>query len=472
MSVRTDLAPKPLTYCVSAGAASGIWLGFGATRVALLGVGLLVAIVALTVGAPPWMAILPVLAGLMLAAARIGGRPALDWVAPLVGHRGGAASGATRWRAVVPPMVTQGPKDVAVRLSVPAEFGRPRVTTCPDDPSIGIITDVTTKTVTVIFEVCGVDRFPLLDPAERDSLIAGWGDALAVLADTDEALTRLQLIERSCSASAVADPYPDEVGLGDAADWQAEIAAFATTHETRLAAHWTFPRQDSDGPSMITARCQTVCRSLLSARLLARPLSTGEVANEFGKVLTGQPSHGGPSSTCGPVSRRTEWTHVTIDDRLHRTFAVSGWPSAPVGAAWMSPLLVAAPVGVTRTVSLHLERVVPSTAARVARTRRAKASLDQADRARFGMTSSAALDNAEASGVAMDAELAAGYRTHRLVGLVTVSGDTLTGLDEAGRVLRQAAAVCRLQLRPLHGQHDVALAAAAPLCRLRPRGHA
>jgi hypothetical protein len=172
------------------------------------------------------------------------------------------------------------------------------------------------------------------------------------------------------------------------------------------------------------------------------------------------------------VSRRSDWTHVTVDDRLHRAFAVSGWPSAPVGAAWLSPLLLAAPVGVTRTVSLHLERLVPTAAARVARTRRAKATLDQADRARFGMTSSAALDNAQASGVAMDAELAAGYRTHRLAGLVTVSGDSLTELDEAGRVLRQAAAVCRLELRPLHGQHDAALAATVPLCRLRPQGQA
>jgi hypothetical protein len=163
---------------------------------------------------------------------------------------------------------------------------------------------------------------------------------------------------------------------------------------------------------------------------------------------------------------------VVLDERLHRSFAISGWPSAPVGAAWMSPLLLAAPDAVARTVSLHLERVQPAAAARVARSRRAKATLDQADRARFGMTSSAALDNAQASGVAMDAELAAGYRTHRLAGLVTLSGQTIADLDDAARALRQAAAVCRLELRPLHGQHASALAATAPLCRLRPRGQA
>ncbi|HWA67433.1 MAG TPA: hypothetical protein VG899_13820, partial [Mycobacteriales bacterium] len=111
-------------------------------------------------------------------------------------------------------------------------------------------------------------------------------------------------------------------------------------------------------------------------------------------------------------------------------------------------------------------------AARVARSRRAKAILDQSDRTRFGMTSSAALEQAEAAGVAMDTELASGYRAHRLSGLVTLSADSSSGLDDAGRVLRQAAAVCRVEIRPLHGQHDLAVAATVPLCRLRTRGSA
>jgi hypothetical protein len=470
MTAHTDTAPKPLTYSVGTGSSSGIWLGLGTIQVAVLGIGLFAAILAFTLGAPPWLATVPVLAAIPLSAAQVGGRPALDWLAPLAGHHGGAATGTSRWRAVIPtlPVVTSGD----VRLRLPNEFGRPRVLTCPDNPAIGMITDATTGTITVTFDVCGVDRFPLLDPAERDGLIAGWGDALAVLADTDEALVRLQLIERSHPGDVAGMPYPDEPQQGDAPDWQDEIAALATAHQTRLVAQWTFPRLDSAALAVIAARCQMLCRSLLSARLLTRPLTPSEVLAEITTALTGHPSHAADSATCGPVSRRSDWTHVAVDDRLHRTFAVSGWPCTPVGAAWLSPLLLAAPLGVTRTVSLHLQRVHPAAAARVARTRRAKAALDQADRARFGMTSSAALENTQASGVAMDTELAAGYRTHRLTGLVSVSGDSLTDLDEASRALRQAAAVCRLELRPLHGQHDVALAATAPLCRLRPRGQA
>jgi hypothetical protein len=469
VTVDTEAAPQPRTYSVNSGGTGGIWLGLGTARVALLGIGLLVAILMMTAGSPPWLALTPILTGLLIAAARVGGRPALDWVAPLLGHRRDAFSGTTRWRAVLPAMPHSG-SAAGVRLSLPAEFGRPRVVTCPDDPSIGMIIDATTKTVTVSFEVCGVDRFPLLDFAERDALVAGWGDALSVLADTDESLSRLQMIERTLPLAA--DPYPPEPDLDDATDWQSDVVAFATAHETRLAAQWAFGKVDSAALSLIAARCQLVCRTLVSARLVARPLSASEVINEMSSMLTGQPTSESLAEKPGPLSRRSEWTHVVLDDRLHRSFAISGWPSAPVGAAWMSPLLLAAPDAVARTVSLHLERVVPAAAARVARSRRAKATLDQADRARFGMTSSAALDNAQASGVAMDAELAAGYRTHRLAGIVTLTGQTIADLDGAGRVLRQAAAVCRIELRPLHGQHASALAATAPLCRLRPRGQA
>jgi hypothetical protein len=355
----------------------------------------------------------------------------------------------------------------AVSLRLPAEYGRLRVVSCVDDPSIGVVTDSSARTVTVVFDVCGVDRFPLLDAAERDTLIAGWGDALAVLADTDDALVRLQLIERVHPNPASDVPAVSRVDTGE---WRAEIAAFATCHDSRLALQWVFPRLHDAALATVAGRCQLAGRSLLSARLVARPLSATEIAADIAFALTGTPCSASSVGAMGPVSRRSQWTQVVTDDRVHRSFAVSGWPTAPVSAAWLSPLVLSAPGGMTRTVSLHLERVAPPAAARLARTRRAKAELDQSDRARFGMTSSAALDAAQASGTAMDAELAAGYRTHRLAGLVTLSADSIDALDDAGRMLRQAAAVCRLELRPLHGQHDTALAATVPLCRLRSRG--
>jgi hypothetical protein len=467
-AARTEPRPTAVTYDVGATGSSGVWLGLGAPRVALVGIGLLASILAMTAGFSILLAAVPVLLAGCLATARCGGRPLLDWAAPLGARTASTASGAARWRAPMPTLTGEPIADRPIQVRLPTEFGRLRIDTCPDDPTIGILTDTSTRTVTVVFDVCGVDRFPLLDTAEQDALIAGWGDALAVLADTDHSLSRLQLIERAHPASRADDPFGD---LRDAtASWDREITALATSHDSRLAAQWSFARLDATALSTAASRCHLLARSLLAARLLTRPLGTGDLSRELVTSLSGQPHrHGGDGARIGPVSRRTDWTHVTSDDQVHRCYAISSWPAAPVGAAWLAPLLLAAPAGVTRTVALHLERMAPATAARVARTRRAKAVLDQSDRARLGMTSSAALAGAEASGVAMDAELAAGYRTHRLAGVVTLTGATIDALDAAAPALHQAAAVCRLELRPLHGQHDVGLAATLPLCRLRHR---
>jgi hypothetical protein len=460
----------PVSYEIGAAGTGGVWFGLGTARVAVLGVGLLVGVLALTIDVPPLLAAAPAVLALGLAAVRVGGRPLLDWTIPIGTRAGSTASGSSRWIGRLPclPTATGGDRD-QIRLRLPHEFGHLMAAPCPDDPAIGMLTDRATRTVTVVFDVCGLDRFPLLEAADQDTLISGWGSALGVLADTDDALTRLQLIERA--APQLLDPYPTGASTAEPAEWAPQIAALATGHDTRLAAQWSFPRLNDTAVATILSRSQLVSRTLISARLLTRPLTVDELTRDLTTTLSGHPASA--TRDCegvGPVSRRADWTHVRIDDRLHRSFAITGWPTSPVGAAWLSPLVVCAPAGVSRTVSLHLERVTPAAAARIARTRRAKAVLDQSDRVRLGMTSSAALAGAEASGVAMDAELAAGYRTHRLAGLVTLSADTVVALDDAGQVLRQAAATCRLELRPMHGQHETALAATMPLCRLRHRG--
>jgi hypothetical protein len=470
-AARTEPTSIPVAYDVGATGSGGVWLGLGAPRVALLGIGLLASLLALTAGSSILLAAIPILLCGGLATAHCGGRPLLDWVPPLGARAAAAASGAARWRAAIPTLTVDRTPVEPIQVRLPTEFGRPRIDTCTDDPAIGMLIDTSTRTVTVVFSVCGVDRFPLLDTAEQDTLIAGWGDALAVLADTDHALARLQLMERARPGSQVDQQLQDREGAaGGRSSWDREITALATSHESRLAAQWSFTRLDATALSTIASRCHLLARTLLGARLLTRPLRASDLGHELVSALSGESNTlADRSGRVGPVSRRTDWTHVTSDDQVHRAYAISGWPTAPVSAAWLAPLLLAAPAGVTRTVALHLERMAPAAAARVARTRRAKAVLDQSDRARLGMTSSAALAGAEASGVAMDAELAAGYRTHRLAGVVTLTGDTLAALDAAAPALRQAAAVCRLELRPLHGQHDIGLAATLPLCRLRHR---
>jgi hypothetical protein len=468
-TTRAQERAEAVGYQLGTGSAAGVWLGLGAGRVGLVGVGLLASILALTVGLPVFVAVLPTLACLTLAAARLAGRPLLDWVSPVARHHGAATTAGLGWQAPFPSAPTVG-SPRGERLRLPQEFGRLRLQDCVDDPSIGLLLDAATRAVTVVFDVAGVDRFPLLDPADRDGLIAGWGQALAVLADTDSTLARLQLVERATRATPASEFADDpRSSTGDGESLSRTVAALATWHDSRLAVQWSLGHLDEAALATVVSRCRTVSHSLLSARLLTRPLSTVELARDLATGLRGRQPTNGSVTTPGPVSRRAGWSHVVTDDVCHRSYAISGWPARAVTADWLSPLLLAAPPGVTRTVAVHLEPVAPAAAARTARTARAKAALDQRDRVRLGMTSSAVLERAESSGVAMDEELAAGYRTHRLTGLVTLTGESTGVLDDAAQVLRQAAAAARLELRPLHGQHDLALAATLPLCRVRSR---
>lgn len=476
-ATRLPDAPVATSYEFGPGTSAGVWLGLGAGRVALVGIGLTASILSLTAGVPAGLAALPVLLAVAVAAARLAGRPLVEWVAPGCGHRAARLSGAARWRGPIPTAPARPPGTGGVRLRMPPEFGRLRLHDCPHDPSIGLLVDPATRTVTVVFDVAGVDRFPLLDPADRDGLIVGWGHTLTVLADTDDALARLQVLERATHPPAAPNPAPDPSGPAAADDPVSRIVdELATLHDSRLAVQWAFPRIDDTALDSIAGRARTVSRCLLSAQLVTRPLSTAGIGADIATALRGPlcqgAKSGAPAILPGPVSRRTAWSHVATDDTYHRCYAVTGWPRTPVTADWLAPLLLAAPAGVTRTVTIHLERVTPAAAARTARTARAKAALDQRDRVRLGMTTSAAIDRAEVGGVAMDEELAAGYRTHRLTALVALSGPTLGALDDAAGVLRQAAAACRWDLQPLHGQHDRALAAALPLCRVRSRGQA
>jgi hypothetical protein len=122
-----------------------------------------------------------------------------------------------------------------------------------------------------------------------------------------------------------------------------------------------------------------------------------------------------------------------------------------------------------RTVALHLTAVPPGVAARETRAARTRAQLDGADRTRLGFTDTTVTAWAEADAVSTEEELLAGYRLHRIAGIVTCTADSLTALDDACRSVRAAASTARIDLRALHGQHDVGFLASLPLCRVNGR---
>ena len=63
--------------------ASGVFLGLGLVQCALVGGGLLASVMALTGGLPLALAAIPVVLGAAASFARVGGRPAWQWLALL-----------------------------------------------------------------------------------------------------------------------------------------------------------------------------------------------------------------------------------------------------------------------------------------------------------------------------------------------------------------------------------------------------
>jgi hypothetical protein len=498
------------SYRFGAGPA-GLWLGLGPGRLGVLGGGLVAAVTGLYLGVPIPVAVLPLLVAAAVVWLPVAGRPVAAWAPPAVGHAARGLAARTRWVAPLPVQRLTGRND-GYRLRLPAEYGRLRLHTEPlaGGAELAVLTDRGARTATVVLAVAGADRFPLLASAEQDRLIAGWGQALAALAGAGTRVRRLQWIEHAGPESrrdpvdwmrAHTDPVdrPDgrpaevddmDMGASDYPGFTDRLLAGAVRHRVFLAVqvdatsggHSGSRRHsagldDAGGRDAGATRWATaaevarhVVDLLLGAELVARPLGGAETAGLLAELLTSRPPTPARAAAVGPLSRRAGWDAVRVDDAQHRVFAVTGWPRLPVGPSWLEPLLLAAPAGAARTVSLHLVPVPAAAALRRSRSARARAELDRADRSRLGFVPTVGTDQAAADVLDAEAELVAGYATVRVAGLVAVTAASAAELDQAGRALRAAAALAHLDLAPLHGRHAQGLAACLPLCRLRPAG--
>lgn len=463
----------PASYRFGTGAPAGIWLGLGLSQVVILAAALICTVVLLALRAGLVAGLCPLLLAAALTLVPVGGRPLSGWLTPAVGHLPAVATGAARWRAALPQASTTsaGGWSQDRRLRLPPECGQVRLRQLLDPATglpLAVLTDRRPLAATVLFSVAGPDRFGLLDPDGQDRHLTGWGRALTALAQRDRDTGRVQLLERV----TVTEPDTDA-----ATEWTAHRGADAELSSLAQAVGQATVRRDSvlavhlgslRDPSAAIGRARDVAAQLLAAELVARPLTEAEIAGLFGRLLRpGEPTTIGD---VGPVSRRAAWDHVRTDDTWHRSYAVTTWPGSPVPASWLSSLLLASPRTGAWSISVHLAAVPPELAARIARAARAKAELDRADRARLGLTASAAADKAVIESADMDAELVAGHATHRLGCVLTCTAGSPEELEDCARGLRDAVGSAGLTVRPLHGQHHLALAASLPLCRLRLGG--
>lgn len=487
-----------------------VWLGLRASSLTVLALTLTFTVGAVLGGAPVPLAVAVLLLGGLPAVLPVAGRTVLGWLPAVIGHTLTRLTRATTWSGhTVTPDAAPDPRPRLdrVQLRVPAEYGRLDLLSLHTDHAgrTGPIAAVRNRRhpgeVTVVFEVTGTDRHALLDSHAQDTQLARWGSCLSALA-ADPRVHRLQWLThtrpdtadhhtlRPAERGGLAAAGHVDVGLlEDYAQLTAAATAAALRHRHLLvlALHLD-PSQDrtqdrrrdrDPGTAQVwrdalVEHVRDLAATLLTADLLPYPLSPAELGSTL-RLLTDPTLSEEIIAPADPrrwtiSSRHASWDHCRTDDTLHRSYAVTGWPRLTLPADWLAPILHTPPPDRTgRTLAVHARPVAPAHAARRARSVRAKAQLDAADRSRLGLSNggaSAADTLAVTDAVQLEAELVAGYRLANLTAFVTVSAPDPERLRVASSALRTLSATHRLDLRPLHGQHPHGLLATLPFGQL------
>jgi hypothetical protein len=394
---------------------------------------------------------------------RVDGGPGTGHLLDAGGVRGTADPGRTRR-----PSVFDG-------LSVVSLDG-------PGGP-VGAVVDRRAATLTAVLVVRG-DSFALVGPTDQERRVGAWAAVLAGLAREGSTVHRVQWLE-SClpdDGTAVRRHRDAAAVLPAGAPARTSYDALLTEAAPTVRRHAVLValsvRTGGTARAVRTAGGGEAGRGAVLARetdalhraLLGADLSVEGVlgpaaltrwladAVDPGPVDDPDRSAGWP----WPMAVAPTWRAVRTDATWHATYWVAEWPRTEVAADFLGPLLL---VPVRRTLSVVMEPVSPLRAARqVARAR--TAGLADGELRRRGGFVTTARHAREADGVeAQDRELADGHARYRFSGYVSVTAPDPDVLEEAARVVEQAAGQCRLELRRLYGQQDLALLCTLPLGR-------
>ncbi len=169
-----------------------------------------------------------------------------------------------------------------------------------------------------------------------------------------------------------------------------------------------------------------------------------------------------PAAWPWPMATEAHWDAVHTDGTWHATYWIAEWPRVEVTPDFLGPLLFSP---VRRTITLTLEPVSPSRAARQVAQARTADIADGELRRRNGFLVTARHTREKESVEERDAELAEGHAQFRFSGYVTVTADGREALRRDCAAVEQAAGQSRIELRLLYGEQDVAFTCSVPLGR-------
>lgn len=496
----------------------GLLLGLGAGQLAVMGAGVVTALVVRAVaggGAGLAAALLVVALSLGAALWAPNGRPLVSWAPLALSSARRRLTGPSLSEAPTSGSVIRlgraapaGPRRARSRRPAhrrpPAAQGRPGRGTAPAgiavvahpggpaEAPMAVVVDRPAGTVASVTEVWG-PSFPLLDSDEQVRVLDGWRRVLVAVARPGTPVARLQWLHSSRPVGSVGG------GRGSMAD-----PAWLPSGDATVDAARRSYRQltESNVPGMFehrgwlvlavgggTSRAGDAVRSskprparewaadlrretrLLHGQLIAAGLRPGPALDRAGlegliraHYGGGDPGDGpaGTGLTPWPLAARPGWSALQADEWWHATFWISEWPTVPAGPDFLTPLLV----GATRlSVSVIMAPVAADRALRQARSARTADLADAQIRSRAGFLDSARRERESAGATRREAELADGHAEFRFSGYVTVSAPTEEDLIASCAEAEHLARSARVEMRRLYGRQEEAFTWTLPLGR-------
>jgi hypothetical protein len=391
-----------------------------------------------------------------------------------------------------------GTDELELPLSLPDELTGVEILSVPlAGEEVGVVKERRAATYTAVLAV-RVGAFGLLDRADQERRLVGWGAVLAGLARETSPIRRVQWIERTVPSDGdelarylqserdstvplTGSPVASYIELVESA------GAVTQDHELFIALQldarraWRqlkrAGRGDEGATALLVRELETLAQRLVAAdvqvvgalppRMLARAIR--DAYDPYGRTSRARSGAidtsraGADPANAWPTAADESWAEYRSDSAYHATYWISQWPRLDVGATFLSPLLMQ--TNVLRTVAVTLEPVAPSLAMRKAEAARTTDMADDETRRRTGFVTTARKRLQQESTARREQELADGHAEFRFAGFVTVSARDFEGLERACAEVEHAAQQARLDVQRLYGQQEAAFTFTLPLAR-------
>jgi hypothetical protein len=449
----------------------GVALGLGASELAVLGAGVLVALAALRLSGAGGLVAAVAALGASLAAAcwPVAGRSAVGW-APVAG----------RWLAVRRRAVRVAPAGAA---APPAGVRLVEARRGPGDERLGVVWDQRRGVWSAVLPVAS-SAFTLLDGDEKRRRLAAWGAVLASTARAGSPIHRLQWIERTVERDArgpaarfdevvtagVPDAcvagYRELVGASTSGGRDHEVLVVLSVRPRRSGRQARAFGRGGDGACGLLRRELRLLRGQLRNAEVEPgwPLDLPGLATAVRAGVDGGERHRRAAGHAGawPLGWRDTWASVRVDDHWHATYWIAEWPRRDVGPDFLAPLLL---VPAARAVAVTMAPVPPHQAAREAESARTAEIADDELRRRAGFLQTARHRRRAEGVINREAELADGHAELRFSGYVTVSGASPEELDAGCAAVETAGHQAGMEMRRLYGQQVDAFTWTLPIGR-------